>query len=41
MPIVPFMEVNIREDKSPCQPTPRSAALASARKMMQAIRAID
>ena len=40
MPTVPVMVVNVREQKTSRQPTPRRAALVSARKILQAIRAI-
>ena len=40
IPTVPVIAVNIREENPPLQPTPRRAALASARKIMQAIRLI-
>ena len=40
MPTVPVMDGNIKEEEPPNQPTPRREALASERKIMQAIRAI-
>ena len=40
MPTVPVMAGNEREENPPRLPTPRRAALASARHKMQAIRAI-
>ena len=40
MPTVPVMTGNVREDKPPCQPTPKRAVLESARKIMQAIQVI-
>ena len=39
-PTMPAIGINLREENTPCQPTPRRAALVSARKIMQAIRAI-
>ena len=40
-PTVPVMAVNEMEEKPPYLPTPRQAALASARQEMQAIQAIS
>ena len=34
MPAMPVMEVNLREDNPPCQPTPIRSAVARARKIL-------
>ena len=41
MPTAPVMVGNERKENTPCLPTPRRAAMASARKKIQATRSID